>query len=335
MDITSQLEEKINNKTKPLGSLGILEKLALQIGTIQNSTEPKLIDPTILVFAADHGITEEGVSAFPKEVTHQMVLNFLHGGAAINVFAQQNNIALKIIDAGVDHDFDSNDLIDCKVARGTKNMLHSAAMTKEEVKLSLEKGKMVIDDHVSPQCTIIGFGEMGIGNTSSASLIISSLCKIDIEICTGKGTGLTEDQLTLKINTLKKAIEKHPDTTDVMDVLQKFGGLEIVQICGAMLQAYEKKMLIMVDGFIASSAFLAAYKINPKIIDNAVFCHKSAEPGHIHLLNYFKATPLLDLGMRLGEGTGGAVAYPIIKSAVEFLNKMASFADANVSTGDA
>lgn len=324
------LQQKIDNKTKPLGSLGELEKLALQIGNIQNSLNPKLSNPTILVFAGDHGV--EGVSAFPSEVTAQMVFNFLQGGAAINVFCQQHDIAIKIIDAGVNYDFQSqSELIDAKIAKGTKNYLHDAAMTMAELDLCFDKSSEIVETVYQGGCNIIGFGEMGIANTSSASLIMSQLSGIPLAQCVGRGTGLSDEQLQNKLKILTQAQNKHPNLTKPKQILATFGGFEIAQICGAMLAAYQKNMLLMIDGFIASAAFLVAQNIEPKIQQNAIFCHLSDESGHKLLLEYLNAKPLLQLGMRLGEGTGCAVAYPIINSAVSFLNNMASFDSAGVS----
>ncbi len=324
------LQQKIDNKTKPLGALGELEKLVLQIGNIQNTLNPKLSNPTILVFAGSHGI--EGVSAYPSAVTAEMVLNFLQGGAAINVFCEQHDIALKIIDAGVNYDFQSQpQLIDAKIAKGTKNYLHEKAMTAAELNLCFEKSAEIVESVFQGGCNIIGFGEMGIGNTSSASLIMSQLCGIPLAKCVGRGTGLNDDQLQKKLVRLTQAQKNHPNLTDAKDILATFGGFEIAQICGAMLAAYQKNMLLMIDGFIASAAFLVAQQIQPSIQENAIFCHLSDERGHKLLLAYLNATPLLQLGMRLGEGTGCAVAYPIIKSAITFLNKMANFDSAGVS----
>lgn len=335
MNIVEQLKEKINNKTKPIGSLGILEHLALQIGTIQNSLSPILENPTIVVFAGDHGVTEEGVSAYPQEVTYQMVYNFLNGGAAINVFCKQNHLHLKVVDAGVNHLFEPNEqLIDAKVGMGTKNYLKDKAMTNFQLQDCLEKGKSIVRNIKNKNCNTIGFGEMGIGNTSSSSLIMSYLCNLPIEECVGRGTGLNDRQFENKLQILRKARSFHGNINEPMEVLQTFGGFEIAQMCGAMLSAFEFNMLILVDGFIASSAFLVAYKINPKIVHNAIFCHLSDEYGHQNLLNYLKVEPLLKLNMRLGEGTGCAVAYPIILSAVSFLKDMASFDAAGVSNKD-
>ncbi|MEN8218931.1 MAG: nicotinate-nucleotide--dimethylbenzimidazole phosphoribosyltransferase [Pseudomonadota bacterium] len=330
--LISALQQKIDNKTKPLGALGELEKLALQIGSIQNTLNPKLSNPTILVFAGDHGIAIEGVSAFPSEVTAQMVFNFLQAGAAINVFCQQHDIAINVIDAGVNYDFEpQSQLIDAKIAKGSKNYLHDSAMTMAELNLCFDKSSEIVETVFQGGCNIIGFGEMGIGNTSSASLIMSQLSGIPLENCVGRGTGLNDEQLQHKLEQLTLAQNRHPNLTQPKEILATFGGFEIAQICGAMLAAYQKNMLLMIDGFIASAAFLVAQHIEPKIQQNAIFCHLSDESGHKLLLEYLNAKPLLQLGMRLGEGTGCAVAYPIINSAVSFLNNMASFDSAGVS----
>jgi nicotinate-nucleotide--dimethylbenzimidazole phosphoribosyltransferase len=329
------LQHKIDFKTKPLGALGTLEKLALQIGTVQNTLSPTLKNPTIVVFAGDHGITTEGVSAYPQEVTFQMVMNFLQGGAAINVFCQQNKMRLKVVDAGVNFDFQPNkNLINAKIGRGTKSFLSDKALSETELNACFAKGKEIVSSIFKSGCNVIGFGEMGIGNTSSATMLMSTLCDLPIESCVGRGTGLNDAQLDNKIAILKKAKDFHGKMGSAQHALQTFGGFEIAQMCGAMLAAYEKNGLILVDGFIATSAFLVTYKINPAIKNNAIFCHLSDEFGHQNLLNYLNAEPLLKLNMRLGEGTGCAIAYPILQNAVAFLNNMASFESAGVSNKD-
>jgi nicotinate-nucleotide--dimethylbenzimidazole phosphoribosyltransferase len=327
-----KLQRKIDFKTKPLGSLGTLEKLALQIGTVQNTLSPTLQKPTIVVFAGDHGIAKSGVSAYPQEVTFQMVSNFLNGGAAINVFCKQHNIDLKIVNSGVNFDFEPNlNLIDAKIASGTKSFLQAKAMTETQLEECLAKGSEIVSKVFENGCNIIGFGEMGIGNTSAAAMLMSYLCELPIEKCVGRGTGLNDEQLENKISILKQAHKFHGKIEDAKEVLQTFGGFEIAQMCGAMLAAFEKNMLILVDGFIATSAFLVTSKLKYEVKNNAIFCHLSDEFGHQNLLNYLKAEPLLKLNMRLGEGTGCAISYPLIESAVAFLNNMASFESAAVS----
>ncbi len=334
-EIISQLQSKIDSKTKPIGALGMLELIALKIGLIQNTLSPELTNPTIIVFAGDHGIASEGVSAYPQEVTHQMVLNFLSGGAAICVFSKQNGINLKIVDAGVNFNFSNTpNLINAKISMGTKNFLNSPAMDKVQCENALSKGALIVKEQGVKGCNIIGFGEMGIGNTSSASIIMSILCNISIENCVGRGTGLDNLNLKKKTQILKQAIKKHIpniEKSNPLSVLSTFGGFEIAMICGGMLQAAELNMIILIDGFIVTSALLVASKINPSILDYCIFCHKSDEKGHSYVLNDLNAEPILDLKMRLGEGTGVAIAYPLIKSSINFLNNMASFDDANVT----
>lgn len=335
MNITEQLQHKINNKTKPLGSLGKLEKVARKIGEIQNTLTPEIKKPTILVFAADHGLANEGVSAFPKEVTAQMVLNFLSGGAAINVFCRQNKIDLKVVDAGVDFDFPDNKLlIDAKVKKGTENALEKPSMSAEECIKAISKGKEIVESIFNGGSNTIGFGEMGIGNTSSASLLMHKYTGISIPKCVGRGTGHDEAGLRKKTEILKKVVARHPTVSGALGILATFGGFEIAMIVGAILRAAELNMTILVDGFIVTSAMLAAHNLNNEILDKCVFCHQSEEAGHKLMLEYIQAEPLLNLDMRLGEGSGAAVALPIIQSAVSFLNEMASFEDAGVSNKD-
>jgi len=329
--IRDKLQRKIDLKTKPVGSLGKLEEVALKIGLIQNTLSPELRNPTHIVFAGDHGLAEEGVSPFPKEVTFQMVMNFLGGGAAINVFCRQNNISLKVVDSGVDYDFPAEaNLIHAKVAKGTKNLLKEPAMSAEICKNAMDKGREIVDAEYESGCNVISFGEMGIGNTSAAALLLHKYSGLDIEICTGRGTGHDDEGLKKKIEILKEASLKH-NVSEPFDILAAYGGLEIAMMCGAMLQARQNGMIILVDGFIATSALLAGFEMDNSILDNCIFCHASQETGHKYMLDYLGVDSLLDLNMRLGEGTGAAVAYPIIESAVMFLNEMASFEDAGVS----
>ncbi|WP_286966632.1 nicotinate-nucleotide--dimethylbenzimidazole phosphoribosyltransferase [Flavobacterium sp. UBA4854] len=331
-DFNKRLQEKIDSKTKPVGSLGMLESLAFQIATVFETLNPKIIKPNIVVFAADHGIANHGVSDYPQDVTRQMVNNFLDGGAAINVFCNQNNIELSIVDSGVNYDFPTNaKLIDAKIAKGTQSFLHVPAMSESEVRLCLDKGKSIVQNIAKSGSNCIGFGEMGIGNTSTASVLMSILTGFPIEECIGKGTGVENEKLLLKQNLLKKAIDNYSGQTELISQLSYFGGFEILQMSGAILEAFENKMLILVDGFICTIAYLIALKINPNIQQNAIFCHCSAEKAHSELLNYLEAKPILNLDLRLGEGTGCAVAFPILKSAEAFLNDMASFESAGVS----
>ncbi len=330
--LNERLQYIIDHKTKPAGALGLLESLALQIGKVFNTTTPKIKHPHLVVFAADHGIAQHGISAYPQEVTSQMVKNFMEGGAAINVFCKQHRITLSIVDAGVNYDFPPNmPIIHHKMGTGTHSFLHGPAMTLAQVYTCLYKGGEVIDSIYQAGCNTIGFGEMGIGNTSTAAVLMSLMCNIPIEQCIGKGTGVADDKLLKKQHILKQAIQNYTGSQEPFALMAQFGGFEILQMAGAMLQARRKDMLLLVDGFISSVAFLCAYKIDQNVKDNAVFCHLSDEAGHRLLLQYLEVKPLLRLSMRLGEGTGCAVAFPLLKSATAFLNEMASFESAGIS----
>lgn len=330
------LIDKINHKTKPLGSLGQLESVALKVGLIQQTLSPRLINPTLMVFAGDHGIVNAGVSPYPQAVTAQMVLNFLQGGAAINVFARQHNMQLRVIDAGVNYDFGATKgLVHAKVGAGTANFLQQPAMTKAQCYQALSVGADLARREAETGCNVFGFGEMGIGNTSSASCLMSVLCGIPIEECVGRGTGLDDAGLAQKLMTLKQAVDFHHLGDDALTTLATFGGYEIAMMTGAMLGAAEKSSVLLIDGFIATAALLAAAQLQPNILQYCVFTHCSGETGHRRLLAHLDAMPLLDIGLRLGEGTGAALAYPLVQAAVNFMNEMASFESAGVSTADA
>ncbi|MCG7502491.1 nicotinate-nucleotide--dimethylbenzimidazole phosphoribosyltransferase [Tenacibaculum sp. Mcav3-52] len=333
-DLQNELQEEINFKTKPIGALGSLEKIAMQIGLIQNTTTPVLSKPTIMVFAGDHGIATTGkVSPYPQEVTQQMVFNFLQGGAAINVFCKQNNIHLNIVDAGVNADFETHpQLTNAKIAKGTQDYSTTKAMTSKQCQEALEKGRQLVRKVYSEGCNVIGFGEMGISNTSSAALLMSYFTNTPIENCVGRGTGVDDKGLQTKIDILCEVYKLHADSISTpMEALTAFGGFEIVMMCGAMLEAASLKMTLLIDGFIVTAALLAAHAMESDILDYCIFCHNSGEQGHQKMLKFLNAEPLLNLGLRLGEGTGCAVAFPIIQSSVNFLNEMATFKSANVS----
>ncbi|SFX49726.1 nicotinate-nucleotide--dimethylbenzimidazole phosphoribosyltransferase [Marinospirillum alkaliphilum] len=327
--LQQQLQQRIDQKTKPPGSLGQLEALALQLGLILNTATPAIQQPQIRVFAADHGLTDEGISAFPKAVTQQMVLNFLAGGAAINVFARQHGLTLKVVDAGVDADFAPHpDLLQKKVMRGTRNSLQTAAMNAEECLQAVFCGMALVREAPG---NLLVVGEMGIGNTSAASLLLSKLGKLPLDQCIGRGTGLDDAGLAHKQAILEQVLHKHRQVKNPLEILATLGGLEIAMMTGALLQAASERRILLMDGFIACSALLVAEHLQPGIKDFAVFSHASAEPGHRHLLQLLNASPLLDLDLRLGEGTGAVLAYPLLQSALAFLNDMASFTDAGVS----
>ncbi len=331
--LKEELLHKINQKTKPLGALGLLEPIALQVGLIQNTLQPQLSNPALLVFAGDHGVVEAGVSPYPQAVTAQMVLNFLQGGAAINVFARQNNMQLRVVDAGVNHDFDVHpDLIHAKVGSGTRNFLQEPAMSLEQCEQALAIGAALAEKEISSGSNVLGFGEMGIGNTSSASCLMSVLCNLPIEQCVGRGTGFDDAGLARKTAILKQALSQHQlQEGNAMQALATFGGFEIAMMAGAMLGAAQNNAILLIDGFIATSALLAAYHLQPNILHYCVFAHCSGEAGHRQLLAHLGAKPLLDAGLCLGEGTGAALAYPMVQAAVNFLNEMASFESAGVS----
>lgn len=332
-EIKPDLQQAINTKTKPLGALGALEEIALQIGQIQNTLTPELISPVALVFAGDHGIVEEGVSPYPQAVTAQMVMNFVSGGAAINVFARQHGIALRVIDSGVNFDFENiDDLVHAKIALGTRNFSHTPAMNAMQCEQALTTGANFVDKEIDYGTNILGFGEMGIGNTSSASCLMSVLCQLPISQCVGRGTGLDDVGLIKKTEVLQKAITHHHLAhADAMQVLATFGGFEIAMMVGAMLGAAQRQTILLIDGFIATAALLVATKIQPNILQYCIFSHCSDEVGHALMLDHLKVKPLLNLGLRLGEGTGAVLAYPLVQSAVNFLNEMASFEEAGVS----
>ncbi len=332
--LQKELQNKIDQKTKPLGALGALESIAHRIGLIQDTLQPQLKNPHIIVFAGDHGVVQEGVSAYPQEVTSQMVLNFLNGGAAINVFAKLHGLTLQVVDSGVNYDFSEDlPLIHAKIRKQTRNFLKEPAMTTEECEKAIEVGAQVVDRCRKADCNIIGLGDMGIGNTSSASIITSLLCPLPLEACVGYGAGLDDAQLKHKNDVLQQAVEFHAAIgKPPLDILSIFGGYELAMMVGGYLQAAQNKMIILVDGFIASAAFLVAERVCEQIREYAFFSHLSQERGHLLLLDCLKTEPLLKLNMRLGEGTGCALAFPVIQSAVHFLNEMATFKSASVST---
>lgn len=322
-------QAQLDEKTKPLGALGGLETLALRLACLIGGEQPELQDPQVMVFAADHGLAAEGVSAFPQSVTHQMLLNFLSGGAAINVFARQHQLALTLVDAGVIGDLPEHpQLRQHKLGQGTRSSLHQAAMTEADCITAIKTGQQLVS--ATPGNLLI-LGEMGIGNTSAASLIISRLLGLPIKQCIGRGTGLDDPGLARKQQVLTQVLTRHAEVSDPLGVLATFGGFEIAMMTGALLQAASEGRVLLMDGVIASSALLVAEQLQPGIKDWAIFSHRSAEPGHALLLEALGAEPLLDLGLRLGEGTGAALAYPLLVSALAMLNQMASLTEAGVS----
>ncbi|WP_250499106.1 nicotinate-nucleotide--dimethylbenzimidazole phosphoribosyltransferase [Caballeronia sp. GAWG1-5s-s] len=330
--IEPELRRIIDMKTKPPGSLGRLETLALQMGLIQQTTKPRIERPAMIVFAGDHGIAAEGVSPYPQEVTAQMVANFLAGGAAINALSRSVGMALEVVDAGVatpipvDHGYERLSL-----GLGTRNFAREAAMSRETALEGIARGAARVRHHASLGTNVIGFGEMGIANTSAAACLMSRLCALPIDECVGRGTGLDDRGLAHKRDVLGRALASHAASGDAIDTLATFGGFEIAMMTGAYLAAAEARMTVLVDGFIATSALLVASRIAPDVREYCVFAHASNEAGHQRMLAHLDAAPLLQLDMRLGEGTGAALALPILRAAVAFVDEMASFDAAGVS----
>lgn len=330
--LAAHLQQLLDNKTKPVGSLGQIERLAQRIGLVLGSETPTLMDPQLVVFAGDHGLAARGVSAYPSDVTWQMVENFLAGGAAVSVLARQHGLGLTVVDCGVRHDFTPRaGLVIAKVAHGTADALEGPAMTPEQCDQAMANGVALV--RVLKGNALL-LGEMGIGNTSAASLLMSRLTGLDILDCTGAGTGLDAEAVQRKIGILSQVLARHPDAADPLAVLAAFGGYEIATMTGAVLQAAAERRVIVVDGFIASAAVLVASQLKPATLQRCVFAHRSGERGHALMLSHLKADPLLDLGLRLGEGSGAALAWPLLMSACAILREMASFESAGVSRQD-
>lgn len=327
--LAAALDAAVANKTKPPGSLGMLEDLARQVGLIQNTVRPRVHRPSILVFAADHGVVAENVSAYPQSVTWQMVENFLAQGAAINVFARQQACVLQVVDSGVNHDFGMRTgLLDRKVAMGTRNFAKEAAMSAAQCATAMQHGMELA---AALEGNVVGFGEMGIGNTTAAAALMHKLTGVPVADCVGAGTGLSIDGIRRKQRVIERAAALHAGATDPLEVMAAFGGFEIAMMAGAMLKAAERRMVLLIDGFIVTSALLVAARLQPAILDYCVFSHCSEENGHRTLLQHLGARPLLQLGLRLGEGTGCALALPLLQAAVNFLSEMATFESAGVS----
>lgn len=332
--ILSQIIDKIDNLNKPKGALGRLETLAEQICLIQQTLLPTLQHPCHLLFGGDHGIEREGVSVSPRDVTWQQMLNFTRGGGGVNMFCRQHHFTLYIIDMGVDHDLTDNpDIINRKVAHGTRNFLYEPAMTEEEFQQAIETGCEMVDRCYDDGCNIICMGEMGIANTSPSSIWMHLFGNIPLDACIGVGAGLNDVGLQHKREILHKAVARFNtnNNTDTEYIIRYFAGFEMAGAIGAMLRAAEKGMIVMVDGFIMTACMLAASRLYPEILRYAVFGHCGDEGGHRKMLDLMHAQPLLQLGLRLGEGTGALCAYPIIESAVHMVNEMNNFQNANIT----
>lgn len=330
--IRSRLQSKIDDLTKPKGSLGTLEELALQIGWIQQTLSPALSHPHNIIFAADHGIADEGVSLSPKEVTRQMISNFLDGGAGVNFLARQHHFTLQVVDGGIDYDFPETPGLVCrKIRKGTRNFLHEAAMTPDEMQQALQSGADITTACYQKGCNIISFGEMGIGNTSASSMWMTCLTGIPLADCVGAGSGLDGKGIRHKSDVLSRALENYRGDGSVTDVMRYFGGIEMVMAVGGMLRAAELGMIILVDGFIMTNCVLAASRLYPDMLSYCIFGHQGDEAGHKLVLEYLGAKPLLQLGLRLGEGTGAICAYPVVESAVRMINEMNTFGHAAIT----
>lgn len=326
------LQQKIDNLTKPKGSLGMLERLALRVGMIQGTLSPELHCPQNILFAADHGIVEENISLSPKEITWQQTLHFNRGGAGIYFLCRQHGFKLKVVDAGVDYDFPADaGIIDRKIRKGTSNYLHGAAMSVGEMDRCLEVGAEMVDTAVAEGSNILSFGEMGITNTSSSAVWMHRFTGIPLADCVGAGSGLDNDGIRHKLEILTRAVENYRGDGSAADIIRYFGGFEMVMAVGAMLRAAERHVVILVDGFIMSACILAASKLCPEVLDYAVFGHSGDEAGHARLLASMNAEPILRLGLRLGEGSGAVCAYPIVESAVRMINEMDSFAAVDIT----
>lgn len=325
--------DKIDNLTKPKGSLGRLEELARRICLIQQTLTPELHEPHNVLFAADHGVIEECVSVSPKEVTWQQLGHFSKGGAGINFLCEQHGFRLVLVDAGVDYDIPAgHGIIDMKVRKSTRNFLHGPAMTADEFDLCLERGVTVIDEiRRTTRCNIVSFGEMGSGNTSSSSMWMHLFTGIPLDRCIGAGAGLDTAGIRHKYDVLSRSLAAYSGDASVESRMAWFGGYEMVMAVGAMLRAAELGMIIIVDGFIMTSCILAASKLCPAVLDYAVFGHQGDESGHKLMLEALGVKALLHLDLRLGEGSGAVCAYPIIESAVRMINRMDSFADVAVT----
>lgn len=334
--LRAELQHIIDTKTKPPGSLGRLESIARQMGMIQRTTHPTVQRPAMIVFAGDHGIAEEGVSPYPQAVTAQMVANFLAGGAAINALSRAAGIELEVVNAGIATPLPSTQgLVDIPIAAGTRNFAREPAMTRDQALAAIQAGAARVRHHAALGTNVIGFGEMGIANTSAAACLMSLLCSVPIDECVGRGTGLDNAGLAKKRNVLASALAHHAVSANPLDVLATFGGFEIAMMTGAYLAAAEARMTILVDGFIGTAALLVADALAPNVREYCVFAHASNEAGHRRMLDFFGALPLLSLDMRLGEGTGAALAVPLLRAAVAFVNEMASFESAGVANRDA
>ena len=323
---------RLDSLTKPLGSLGRIEALAAQLCAIQNTLQPRIDAPHVVVFAGDHGAADRGVSAYPRAVTAQMVANYLRGGAAINVLARIHSLGLSVVDAGVAASFEAHvNLIDAKIRQGTRDYVMEPAMTAEECRVALERGAGVAERIAGSGSNTLVLGEMGIGNTGAATLLMHGLTGRSLEQCVGRGTGLDDTGVARKLGILAAARRRAPAAAQPLELLAEFGGYEIAMLVGCLLAATRLKLVMVVDGFTVTVAVAVAARVEPQSLNYCVFGHRSAEQAHAAMLQELGVNPLLDLGMRLGEGTGGALAVPLLRSAAALFTEMATFESAGVS----
>lgn len=332
------LQNKIDNLNKPKGSLGTLESLALQIGLVQETLSPTLSHPCHLLFGADHGIEREGVSVSPREITWQQMINFTRGGGGVNMFCHQHGFDLSIVDVGVDYDLTPYpEIINRKIAPGTGNFLYEPAMTYEQMNEAIQIGSDMVEQCLAKGSNVISIGEMGIANTSPSSIWMHLFLGIPLDQCVGAGAGLNTDGIKHKLEVLQRSVFRFVEETDAeerenpIEIIRQFGGFEMVAAIGAMISAAEHKMLVLVDGFIMTACMLAASQLYPEVLQAAIFCHQGDESGHKLMLQAMGVKGLLNLGLRLGEGTGALCAYPIVESAVHMINEMNNFENAKIT----
>ncbi len=332
-ELMAQAQQRLDRLTKPLGSLGRLEELAKQLAGILGTVRPSLQQKVIITMAADHGVADEGVSAYPKVVTPQMVLNFLRGGAAINVFARAVGVRMIVVDMGVAAELPAHpQLIARKIAYGTKNMAVGPAMTRQEARAAVQVGVEIVEDAIRQGATIIGTGDMGIGNTTASSAIVAAMTQENVQHVTGRGTGVDEAIYAKKLAVIQRALQvNRPDPSDPLDVLAKVGGFEIAGLVGVILGGAQRSRPVVIDGFISGAAALVAAGLEPHVTSYLIAAHRSQEPGHRIILERLGLRPLLELEMRLGEGTGAALAMPLLEAACKMLTEMATFEEAGVS----
>jgi len=328
MSLRDELRRALDGKAKPLGSLGRIEELAIQLGVIQGTLRPRVVDPVVLVFAGDHGAVASGVSAFPSAVTAAMVRTYLSGRAAVNLFARQAGARVLVVDAGVAAALPAHaGLIAAKVGFGTRDWVHGPAMSVADAEACLQRGAAVVDRLADQGCSVLALGEMGIGNTASAALLAHKVAGLALAPMVGRGAGLDDAGLERKRAAVAKGAARTPPTLPPLVALAEYGGFEIAMLGGAIVRAAERRVCVVVDGVIVTAAAIVAHAVRAECLAGCVYAHRSAEPGHDAMLAHLGATPLLDLGMRLGEGSGAALALPFLEAAAAMLSEMAELRD--------